>query len=131
MLPLASLDHNDFVWRGNTQTVAVDAEDLAFRVFLAWHAASQRIYIGIERIDDVYVALEEGFAGNGDTTFMIDGDHSGGQYWFFEQEGYSEEESKRLFSAQAQTYTAAPEQIDGQLLHISSWATWAQEPPWL
>ena len=52
VLPYASLDHNDFVYSGNFVD-EVDLEDLAFRVFLAWHHASQEIYMGIEIIDDV------------------------------------------------------------------------------
>jgi len=123
-LPAASLNHNDFAYSSNLEK-AVGVEDLAFRVFLAWHSASQQIYMGIECVDDVYLT-----SGNGYTDLMIDGDHSGGQYWFFEAEGYSEEESKRLFGSQAQTYKVMPEEVGGRLLHVSSWATWASDPPW-
>ena len=106
-------------------------EDLAFRVFLAWHGASQRLYMGIEIIDDIYLTTDTGSIANGYTDLMIDGDHSGGQYWFFEQNGYSAEESKRLWGSQAQTYKAMPEEVGGRLLHISSWAAWANDLTWV
>jgi hypothetical protein len=124
VLPGASLDHNDFVYDGNLES-AVDAEDLAFRVFLAWHGASQRIYMGIEVIDDVYLST-----GNGWTELMIDGDHSGGQVWFSEEDGYSREEVLRLYNSQAQNYLARPETIEGQPLRTAAFLAWTVELPW-
>ena len=110
-LPMASLNHNDFVYTANWESV-VDAEDFAFRVFLAWHSASQQFYMGIESIDDVYLAY-----GNGFTQFMVDGDHSGGQDY-----------------SQAQRYLARPEATgDQRLLDFAAWFPlddWATEPPW-
>ena len=129
VLPNASLTQNDFIWSLNIAS-SVSVEDLAFRVFLAWHGASQKIYMGIERIDDIYLPFEEGSAGNGRTSLMVDGDHSGGKYWFFEQDGYSEDESKSLFGAQAQEYVAEVEAPEDRTLRVASWATWANEPPW-
>ena len=126
VLPHASLDHNDFAFVGNLVS-EVDLEDLAFRVFLAWHGASQRIYMGIERIDDVYQT-----SGNGSTTLMIDGDHSGGQELSWEESsGYSQEEIKRLWNSQAQSYHAWPEATgDRRMLQVVPWLTWTTEPAW-
>ena len=129
VLPFSSLDHNDFVYNANAER-EVAPEDLAFRVFLVWHSASQRIYMAIESIDDVYLAPDTGPLGNGYAVLMIDGDHSGGQYWFFEEDGYSEEESKRLWQSQAQGYAAVPESIGGRLLRAPTFLTWTTEPPW-
>ena len=124
VLPNSSLNHNDFVLNANPET-EVDTEDLAFRVFLAWNRASQRIYMGIELIDDVYLT-----DGNGYTMLMLDGDHSGGQYQFLEEDGYSEEESRRLSNSQAQRYYASPQATGGRRLRTDTWLTWTVERPW-
>ena len=52
-VPGSSLDHTYFVPVGGDGIV--DPEDLAVRFFLAWHYATGRIYVGAERIDDVYL----------------------------------------------------------------------------
>ena len=126
VLPNASLDHNDFIsWgRGGstTQGPPPDPDDLAFRVFLAWHSASQRIYMAVERLDDVY--MNEG------AQLMIDGDHSGGQFWFPEWGGYSHEESMRLYETQAQIYSASPEEGEARLTSGMPGRMWMVDAPW-
>ena len=47
-LPNASLTQNDFL-----SIVPPGREALSFRVFLGWSLAEQRIYFGVERLDDV------------------------------------------------------------------------------
>jgi len=130
VLPNASLNHNDFIRDNSGITGTVDPEDLAFRVFLAWHSASQRIYMGVERIDDVYLDPSVGCCGEGSTQLMIDGDHSGGKFWFLELEGYSREESMRLHESQAQTFSVRPEGAGDRLLYSSPAALWTVDSPW-
>jgi len=130
VLPRASLDHNDFVSWGDggptTPGPPIDPDDLAFRVFLAWHSASQRIYVAVERLDDVYLA------GEGGAQLMIDGDHSGGQFWFFEEDGYSEAERELLWESQAQTYSVSPERegAGARLYPGGSDRMWVADGPW-
>lgn len=124
-LPNASLSQNDFIRDNSGIPGTIDAADLAFRVFLAWHNASQKIYVAVERLDDVY--LNEGMQ------LKIDGDHSGGQYWFFEDEGYSRTECERLWESQAQTYSASPEEDgeDGARLYPGGpERMWMVDDPW-
>ncbi|HJP32399.1 MAG TPA: hypothetical protein QGF95_17780 [Candidatus Latescibacteria bacterium] len=120
-LPDASLTHDDFQYQGPDESS--DPSDLALRVFLAWNHATQRIYVGVERLDDVYLRPSPGtFADR--TQFMIDGDHSGGQFMLFGEE-YSQEERSRLNFSQAQVYDVRPEIIDGSATPLvargSSW----------
>ena len=125
VLPTASLDHNDFISWGDggptTLGPPIDPDDLAFRVFLAWHNASQRIYMAVERLDDVY--MREG------AQLMIDGDHSGGQFWFTEPDR-SEAEAARLYEAQAQIYSASPEEGGARLTSGMPGRTWMVDAPW-
>ena len=118
VLPDASLDHNDFQRNNAGITGTVDPDDLAFRIFLAWHSASQRIYIAVERIDDVYLDPGEGGA-----MLAIDGDHSGGQYWFLGED----EESRRLNESQAQDYGVWLDGEGGRLSQSWPWI-WTAEP---
>ena len=119
VLPAASLDQSYFVSYGGIGSI--DPSNLAWRVFLAWHGASQRIYMAVERLDDVYL-LGEG------TQLRVDGDHSGGQFAIFD--GVGEEERKRLDFSQAQIYNASPESRDGRLLRGTGQGTWDDSPPW-
>ena len=105
VLPGASMDQDYFVPYGGDE---IDPEDLAFRVFLAWHDASQRLFVGVERVDNVYIG--PGQQGDG-MLFFVDGDHSGGEY---ETGTSSEEESeadKEFNHVQAQWYWAIPENL--------------------
>ncbi len=131
VLPNTSLDHNDFVTsRGD----GFDPSNLSWRVFLAWHHGTQRIYMAVERIDDVYIGLGEESGGETTAALLIDGDHSGGRYYgFLEEDGYSEEQRKRLSYSQAQIYVFRPEPQPGhgdQLVNGPFHAPWATLPPW-
>ena len=137
VLPGASLDQNHFVaqvWgAGGHPTLGppIDPSDLAFRVFLAWHSASQRLYMAVERLDDYYRPPSLDFPHNdASTQLRVDGDHSGGQYAFFDGWDTDMEESKRFGWAQAQMYQVSPESIDDRLLLVMPWHAWATFPPW-
>jgi len=118
-LPGASLDHNQFMRVGGS----VDTEDLAFRVFLAWHHVSQRLFIAVERVDDVYVATGDGMG------FFVDGDHSGGPY---ESTGNSDA-SRGFNHSQAQSYLITPEpreSSDTPLMETGPAGQWVSLSPW-
>lgn len=126
VLPNASLSIGDFQAQDIGQGTGVDPADLACRVFLAWNDVSQRIYVSIERLDDVYMDPNLGPEG---TVFLVDGDHSGGQYRFM-GDAYSEEESKRLSYTQAQSYALVPESLDTPQMWAGSAHQWTTQPPW-
>jgi hypothetical protein len=129
VLPNASLTHNDFVRSSGDE--AIDPENLAWRVFLAWHHASQRIYMAVERLDDDYWPRAEGGAGE-PSYLYIDGDHSGGRFRGFDPE-LPENELKRLESSRAQMYTmnSEPTPTSNDLIWVGGPAKdWASRPPW-
>jgi len=130
VLPGASLDHNDFVYDGGI-TGGIDPANLAWRVFLAWHSASQMIYMAVERLDDDYIAPGSECCIEGPTWLLVDGDHSGGQFGGFSKD-LSEEERKRLNQAQAQSYRVTPEPIfqDRILIGGASAWPWVTVSPW-
>ena len=136
LLPGASLDFLDF---GSNEIVGgshVDPNDLAFRVFLGWSDAEQRIYVGAERYDDIYIntydggGLREVWRHDG-LEIMIDGDHSGGQYASFSGKVYGEEELKHLLNAQAQRYYILAESPEDRLIWSDNmFQEWPMSPPW-
>jgi len=107
-----------------------DPDDLAFNIWLGWHATTGRIYAAIERIDDIYI---NEYAGNnsGDIwrndsiEFMVDGDHSGGEYAGSFGPSFSNEERSLLQQQQAQQYLGIADTPDGDHVGLSGpdWAT--------
>ena len=67
-----------------------DPASIDFRIWLAWHGASNRIYVAMERTDDIYIneynpQRRGGYyrfmeASDSSLLFAVDGDHSGGRY---------------------------------------------------
>lgn len=60
-------------------------DDLAWQVYLAWHHATGRLYVGMVRVDDVYLNTYDGsdvwtMWQHDATEFLVDGDHTGGAY---------------------------------------------------
>ena len=118
-------------------TAAIDLADLTFEVYLAWHYVSQRIYVGIRRVDDVYVNTYEG---GGDQRpimaqdhfdFLVDGDHTGGPSMVSYKIDAPTEEDKLLVNRQAQVYFALPESPDGRLVGHWGFGAWATLPPYV
>lgn len=136
VLPGASLDHNEFAPLNFADGAGINPADLAYRVFFAWHSAGQHLYMAIERVDDKYVNTYQG----GDLTnlwqydsieFMLDGDHTGGQYNRWDDNVYSAEEIKLLTNFQAQQYVAIAETPDGRHLgYQGNGQGWVTLPPW-
>ena len=115
-----------------------DPADMDFRIWLGWHDATDRIFFAMERVDDVYVNefdREDEFLRfmdfhDSSVAFVVDGDHSGGE-WF----PRGSEEWLLDVNRQAQLYTALGEVFDGgsqvlltpQSHHVSS--DWFHRPP--
>jgi len=114
----------------------IDLSDLAFAVYLAWHAASQRIYVGIQVIDDRYLLSPlEGYHPMEMLTsdgiyFVVDGDHSGGTTWGPVSAGPTGDEEKLSFGRQAQEYHAPVERWDGHALGYYGFGAWVTWPPY-
>jgi hypothetical protein len=136
ILPGTSLDHNSFAPLNVSDGAGINPEDLAYRIFMAWHSASQTVWIAVERVDDVYVNTYQG--GNltdlwrfDSIDFMVDGDHTGGSYNGFSSDDYTADEIKLLNNFQAQQYQAVAESPDGRTLgHLGSGQGWVTLPPY-
>lgn len=108
---LTSTDFNQF----ESLFPPIGPSELRIRVWLAWHAGTNRIYGAIERTDDEHVPESECAV-----DFLVDGDHSGGRFldWTLE------EEERLLFNnSQAQWYRIYGEPPDDQRpvdLHFES-----------
>lgn len=114
-----AFDHTDMLVNGVSQT-RVDPIDTSARVFLAWNHASQRLYAGIEIIDDIANDFD-GLA------FMIDGDHSGAPY------NYNPSSADQLEQmTQAQYYQFNPTRPPGgRFFRNIGFVSWAYTPEWI
>jgi hypothetical protein len=131
-----SWTHDDFLPLAVADGAGIDPADLAYRAYMAWHSATQTIWIGVERVDDVYICtypgaepqnmwMHDGFE------LMLDGDHTGGDFNGFPVADYGEEQSKLLAGYQAQQYTMVPETPDGMWVGSNTAASgWVTNLPW-
>ncbi len=112
-----------------------DPADPGQRTCLAWHGATGRIYLAHERTDDVYI---DTYAGgdvwriwrNDSIEFMIDGDHSGGDYTGSADPGWTAAEQQLHNNRTARMYFAIAGAPDGPMLAYAGLRTWANRPPY-
>lgn len=132
IVPGPSIDLLDF---SSLQVGAPGADDLAVRVWLAWHAGSQRLYLSLQSTDDVHFNAYAGgdppnFGRADYLEFFVDGDHSGGQYACGPPDG-TPEQVKRFVGSQAQRWGVIAEAPDDRLFAFEGAASpWASRPPW-
>ena len=108
--------------------------DMDYRLWLGWNEANNRLYLATERIDDVYI---NEYGGGAPATvwqydsveFMVDGDHSGGQYNFNNSEDMTDEEKARNQNSQAQKWNAIFDAPDGRILGYPGRAEWLNSTP--
>ena len=101
---------------GKTTFCSYDPADMDFRIWLGWHDATDRIFFAMERVDDVYVNefdREDEYLRimdfhDSSVAFVVDGDHSGGE-WF----PRGSEEWLLNVNRPAQLYHALGEVFDG------------------
>ena len=108
--------------------------DMDYRVWVGWNESSNRLYLAAERTDDVYINEYGGGAPASvwqydSVEFMIDGDHSGGQYNFNNEDSFTDEEKARLQNSQAQKWNAIFDSPDGRILGYPGQAAWLNQPP--
>ncbi len=123
-----------------------DPADMDFRVWLAWHEATQRIYVAVERSDDIYINEFE-YGGriatcflmmqhDSSVQFLVDGDGSGGKYAFHGNDIDAKEERRLRTNQHAQKYYVLAELFGGgshiclpdQSLYDDE--DWFQRPPY-
>ncbi len=105
-----------------------DPVDMDYRVWLAWHGATHRIYVAVERADDIYINKYE-YDGtirsciwmerhDSYVMFNVDGDASGGEYRRFSEgsinigAGFDEELRLRI-NQHAQDYIVLGDIVGG------------------
>ncbi len=105
-----------------------DPADMDYRVWLTWHGATHRIYVAVERSDDIYINNYDGsdaakpecismWGHDSSVQFSVDGDASGGKYYFYPEEIKDDEERLLLNYQHAQNYNALGD-IGGSGSHV-------------
>jgi len=103
-----------------------DPSDLEFRIWLAWHEPTNRIYGAVERYDDTYAPLTTRFNRviahwhDAAINLYIDGDHSGGDFIYPWGDGMTEDEYWSNTFQGAQQFTAKAEDLEGYPL-VEMW----------
>jgi hypothetical protein len=130
-------------FRTDPERGSYDPADMDFRIWLAWHRASSHIYVAMERSDDVYVNEFDAASNDKNAvrafqdsylSFYVDGDHSGGQFFFGSVCCTSDEETLLLNNQQAQWYESIGE-VHGNspnlyMANSGDFADWFQIPPY-
>lgn len=131
-----SWTQDDFLPLAVADGAGINPADLAYRAYMAWHSATGTIWVGVERVDDVYICTYPGgepqnmWMHDG-LEVMLDGDHSGGDYNGFPVADYGEEMAKLLSGYQAQQYQIVPETPDGMWVGSNTAASgWVTNLPW-
>ena len=96
-----------------------DPADLDYRIWLGWNGNLGTIWMGMERIDNVYINEYSG--GNLGSLwehdaieFMLDGDHTGGDYTGDANPDWTQEEKDLNNNRTAQQYVAIGDSPDGR-----------------
>ena len=116
-----------------------DPADMDYQVWLGWNGGTSTLWCAIERIDDKYV--NEYAGGNlgelwrhDSIEFMLDGDHSGGEYGFNAGncgEGCTEEDVFLINNRQAQQYVAIADAPDGRHVgYLGAGSDWVNALPY-
>ena len=120
-----------------------DPASLDFRIWLAWHDATDRIVVAIERADNAYVnrfdrqdTYEASMFRQDCIEFMVDGDRNGGPFYFNSTVFDSQDEWRLAQNQSAQHYGALPEVYDEgpnlqSMAHrsVSNQGAWFITPP--
>ena len=113
-----------------------DPADLDYRIWLAWNGNLGTIWMGMERIDNVYI---NEYAG-GDLgslwqhdaiEFMLDGDHTGGDYTGSADANWTDEEKDLNNNRTAQQYVAIGDSPDGRHVgYLGKGTEWVNALPY-
>ena len=129
-----SLTASDFFWRNHPY----DPSEVDFRIWLAWHQGSGTLWIAMERFDDLYFNLYDGEKRwemqlwDSTLRFLVDGDHSGGEYSYLLGWECQECTPDQVLenNRQAQDWMAIAETPDGQHLYHVGASEWVLGEPY-
>jgi hypothetical protein len=113
-----------------------DPADLDYRIWLGWNETGGTLWMGMERVDDVYIneyaGGELGQLWRHDAIeFMLDGDHTGGDYTGSADENWTDEEKKLNNNRTAQQYVAIGDAPDGRHVgYLGAGADWVNALPY-
>ena len=108
-----------------------DPSSYDFRIWLAWHDATNHLFVAVEIIDDFHVTeydrYGDSFAAGGDAAvlFLVDGDRSGGTIFDEDRNGFLRQ--GQLYSAFSKTY---PNDSNVTMDIASGYAPWVHKPPY-
>jgi len=141
IFPTPTLTEKDFISHPEVgEGSIIGAPDLAVNVYLGWYKPSNQLYVAVERWDDVYSNFFGGAYpglgrwGSDYVEIMVDGDHSGGLYYFDLHAFETEDVHWRdMIQRQAQQYFATAWSEDQKLLYYNGadlpQAQWVVQPP--
>jgi hypothetical protein len=113
-----------------------DPADLDYRIWLGWNSNSSHLYMAMERVDNVYINEYAGGAlgelwRHDAIEFMVDGDHSGGDYTGSADENWTEEEQQLNNNRSAQQFVAIADAPDGRNVgYLGAGADWVNALPY-
>ncbi|MCY3737428.1 MAG: hypothetical protein OXG13_13555 [Gemmatimonadaceae bacterium] len=115
-----------------------DPSELDFRIWLAWHQASNTVWIAMERFDDLYFnrydggGLGEMWNWDSSIAFLVDGDHTAGQYSHYHGPDCERCTPERILASnrQAQRWMAIAEAPDGEILDYDGFSEWVVREPY-
>ncbi len=129
-----SLTASDFYWLN----YRYDPSELDFRIWLAWHQASNTVWVAMERFDDLYFNRYDGgglsrmHLWDSSIAFMVDGDHTAGVYgeWIGPDCETCTPERVLARNRQAQRWMAIAEAPDGDILDYDGFSEWVVREPY-
>jgi len=113
-----------------------DPADLDYRIWLGWNGNLGTIWMGMERIDNIYI--NEYAGGNSGSLWrhdsielMLDGDHTGGDYTSSANENWTQEERDLNDNRTAQQYLAIGDTPDGRHVgYLGKGTEWVNALPY-
>ena len=113
-----------------------DPADLDYRIWLGWNGNSNTLHMAMERVDDVYINEYSG----GDLgqlwrhdaiEFMVDGDHTGGDYSGYANENWSDGQMMLNGNRTAQLDVAVADTPDGRHVgYLGAGTEWVNALPY-
>jgi len=97
-----------------------DPADMDYQFWLGWNGSTDRLYVAMERTDDTFVNEYDGgnlgdlWRHDGSFEFMLDGDHSGGDYTGSADPDWTDEEKTLNNNRTAQQYVGIGDAPDGR-----------------
>jgi hypothetical protein len=97
-----------------------DPADMDYRIWIGWNGDRNVVYAAMERTDNVFVneyaggALGDLWRHDGSFEFMLDGDHTGGDYTGSADPDWTEEEQTLNNNRSAQQYVGIADAPDGR-----------------